>query len=138
MRGGQALRGSSEFHAWGDSNLYLRRCGDQLTLCVEHRAAASIDPLSLQLNIDGDTVALKTLAHRTTNSTTTPPAAPAPKPPALKDTIEQHLAAANTPLTANMIRKLCRVRNSTLTSALAQLVAARRICKQPNGYVLGP
>ena len=24
MRAGQALRGSSEFHAWGDSNLYLR------------------------------------------------------------------------------------------------------------------
>ncbi len=40
-RAGQALRGSSEFHAWGDSNLYLRRDGDgdQLTLSVEHRAA---------------------------------------------------------------------------------------------------
>ena len=25
VRAGQALRGSSEFHAWGDSNLYLRR-----------------------------------------------------------------------------------------------------------------
>src|SRR5262249_60080845 len=25
IRAGQALRGSSEFHAWGDSNLYLRR-----------------------------------------------------------------------------------------------------------------
>jgi len=37
MRAGQALRGSSEFHAWGDSNLYLRRHGDQLTLSVEHR-----------------------------------------------------------------------------------------------------
>src|SRR5208282_5842750 len=24
IRAGQALRGSSEFHAWGDSNLYLR------------------------------------------------------------------------------------------------------------------
>ena len=31
-RAGQALRGSSEFHAWGDSNLYLRREGDVLTL----------------------------------------------------------------------------------------------------------
>ena len=41
-RAGQALRGSSEFHAWGDSNLYLRRVGEQLTLTVEHRAAASI------------------------------------------------------------------------------------------------
>jgi RecA-family ATPase len=36
VRAGQALRGSSEFHAWGDSNLYLRRHGDDLTLTVEH------------------------------------------------------------------------------------------------------
>jgi hypothetical protein len=47
-RAGQALRGSSEMHAWGDSLLYLRRCrGDLLRLSVEHRAAASIDDLSL-------------------------------------------------------------------------------------------
>src|SRR5271166_5166897 len=32
VRAGQALRGSSEFHAWGDSNLYLRRDGEELTL----------------------------------------------------------------------------------------------------------
>jgi hypothetical protein len=36
LRAGQALRGSSEFHAWGDSHLYLRRDGDDLTLAVEH------------------------------------------------------------------------------------------------------
>lgn len=47
MRAGQALRGSSEFHAWGDSNLYLRRHGEQLTLTVEHRAAAAISAVSL-------------------------------------------------------------------------------------------
>jgi hypothetical protein len=38
-RAGPASRGSSEFHAWGDSNLYLRRNGEDLTLSVEHRAA---------------------------------------------------------------------------------------------------
>jgi hypothetical protein len=31
MRAGQALRGSFEFHAWGDSNLYLRRSGGELS-----------------------------------------------------------------------------------------------------------
>src|ERR1022692_632471 len=37
LRAGQALRGSSELHAWGDSNLYLRRTGDsdQLALAIE-------------------------------------------------------------------------------------------------------
>jgi RecA-family ATPase len=58
MRAGQALRGSSEFHAWGDSNLFLRRHGDQLTLSVEHRAAASISTVTLHLDTAGDAVAL--------------------------------------------------------------------------------
>jgi hypothetical protein len=38
-RPGQALRGSSELHGWGDSNLYLRRHKQSLTLTTEHRAA---------------------------------------------------------------------------------------------------
>ena len=42
VRTGQALRGYSEFHAWGDSNLYLRREADTLTLSVEHRAAPAL------------------------------------------------------------------------------------------------
>jgi hypothetical protein len=40
-RPGQALCGSSELHGWGDSNLYLRRKGSQLTLSTEYRAAPS-------------------------------------------------------------------------------------------------
>ena len=47
--GGQALRGSGDLHAWGDSNLYLRRRDAHLTLCVEHRAAAAPDPFRLVL-----------------------------------------------------------------------------------------
>ena len=58
LRAGQALRGSSEFHAWGDSNLYLRRHGDHLTLTVEHRAAPALDPIPLTLTSDGDALAL--------------------------------------------------------------------------------
>ena len=50
-RGGQALRGSSEFHAWGDSMLYMRRRGDELTLTVEQRAAASLPAIPLSLTV---------------------------------------------------------------------------------------
>jgi len=57
MRAGQALRGSSEFHAWGDSNLYLRRHGEQLTLSVEHRAAAAIGNVHLVLDTANAAVA---------------------------------------------------------------------------------
>src|SRR5262249_196117 len=67
---GQALRGSSEFHAWGDSTLYLRRVGEQLTLTVEHRAAASITGITLALAGDGDGLALCVSERRPDADTT--------------------------------------------------------------------
>ncbi|MBV9415190.1 MAG: AAA family ATPase, partial [Solirubrobacterales bacterium] len=62
IRGGQALRGSSEFHAWGDSNLYLRRLENELTLTVEHRAAPSLPPIDLELAQRGESLALEVRA----------------------------------------------------------------------------
>lgn len=46
---GQALRGSSDLHAFGDSNLYLRRTRDRLVLLSEHRAAPASPPVQLEL-----------------------------------------------------------------------------------------
>ncbi len=46
---GQALRGSGDLHAFGDSNLYLRRSKDRLLLSSEHRAAPASPPVPLQL-----------------------------------------------------------------------------------------
>lgn len=39
---GQALRGSSDLHAFGDSNLYLKRTQERLLLSSEHRAAPPV------------------------------------------------------------------------------------------------
>jgi hypothetical protein len=136
MRAGQALRGSSEFHAWGDSNLYLRRHGDQLTLSVEHRAAPAITAVSLHLATDGDAVALA-LAERHLAEPAPPIMAAAPPPPStVEQKIEAQLASAAVPLTAAALRKLCRIRNATLTAALADLVAAGRVRKDPTGYTI--
>jgi RecA-family ATPase len=135
MRAGQALRGSSEFHAWGDSNLYLRRHGDQLTLSVEHRAAASITAISLQLAVDGDAVALTTLDRNGAEPAATIPIS-TPAAPTVQQKIEAQLTAAAAPLTAAAIRKLCRIRNATLTAALTDLVAAGRVRKDTTGYVI--
>jgi hypothetical protein len=136
LRAGQALRGSSEFHAWGDSNLYLRRHGHQLTLSVEHRAAPAIAAVALHLATDGDAVALMTTARLPADATpavvaTTP--APSRTP---EQRIEDQLVAAATPLTAAALRKLCRIRNATLTAALSSLVAAHRVSKGPDGYTI--
>src|SRR5438093_647942 len=50
--GGQALRGSGDLHARGDSNLYLRRRDRQLVLGIEHRAAPAPPPCRLELATD--------------------------------------------------------------------------------------
>jgi AAA domain len=135
MRAGQALRGSSEFHAWGDSNLYLRRHGDQLTLSVEHRAAASISTVQLVLDATEGAVALRPLEHG--GGAAEPAAA---EPPAAKLSLEhrlvEHLTAAAAPLTATALRKLCQVRNATLQAALAVLVEDGRVFKDRAGYAL--
>ncbi len=43
---GQGLRGSSDLHAFGDSNLYLRRTREHLVLSSEHRAAPAAPPVA--------------------------------------------------------------------------------------------
>jgi hypothetical protein len=46
---GQGLRGSSDIHAFGDSNLYLRRTKEHLVLSSEHRAAPASAPVHPEL-----------------------------------------------------------------------------------------
>jgi hypothetical protein len=85
-RGGQALRGSSEFHAWGDSNLYLRREGDELTLTIEHRAAPSQKPMKIELAGMGDALALRVVDQ---------PAPSKPTPRSLDERITMALVGAD-------------------------------------------
>lgn len=62
---GQGLRGSSDIHAFGDSNLYLRRSKDRLLLSMEHRAAPAAPPVYLELvSTDTDRTHLEVVAER--------------------------------------------------------------------------
>jgi hypothetical protein len=128
LREGQALRGSSEFHAWGDSNLYLRRHQDHLLLAIEHRAAPSRTGIPLTLRADADALALEILEH------SHDPAAPSP--PSGVDRVEQALAAATAPVSLAVLRRACRIRMATLCAILASLTHAGRIRKTPAGYQL--
>jgi hypothetical protein len=129
MRAGQALRGSSEFHAWGDSNLYLRREADnKIVLSVEHRAAPSMPNVTLELVERVDALALEVCdrpAHR-----------PALEPTSLDDRIAQVLADASAPTPFSEIRAACRIRTATLCERLADMTAANRIVKSADGYKL--
>jgi hypothetical protein len=129
VREGQALRGSSEFHAWGDSNLYLRRHHEQLTLAIEHRAAPSRTGIPLNLRADADALALEVLDRPA-------PAAVPVAGPSDADRVEQALADAATPISLAVLRRACRMRMATLCTILTGLAAAGRIRKTPAGYQL--
>ena len=130
-RAGQALRGSSEMHAWGDSLLYLRRGrAEQLTLTVEHRANPSIEGISLELKADGDALALQLAENPTQKNTAqTPQLSPDQR-------VEQVLAQASAPLSMRQVRDACRIRTSRVSQALSTLTAAGRVRKEPGGFRL--
>lgn len=127
VRAGQALRGSSEFHAWGDSNLYLRRTGDELSLAIEHRAAPSPKPLTIELAQRGEALALEVADRRI-------PADPAPT--SLDDRIMAVLADADQPVPFTKLRSQAKVRAATIHERIGALCAAGRIVKIDGGYRL--
>lgn len=127
VRAGQALRGSSEFHAWGDSNLYLRRDGDDLSLSVEHRAAPSMTPITIELAQRSTALALEVVDRR---DPATPP------PSSLDERITATLAGADAALPFAKLRAGCRVRATTLYQRLAVLADTGRVVKTDDGYRL--
>jgi RecA-family ATPase len=130
IRAGQALRGSSEFHAWGDSNLYLRRDGDdRIVLTVEHRAAAAIAAVTLELAQRDDALALQPVQADHQNE-------PFVEATSIDQRVTAALAEGDQPRTFAELRLSCRVRAKTLYQHLAAMIAAGRITKSANGYRL--
>lgn len=125
--GGQALRGSGDLHAWGDSNLYLRRRDDHLTLSVEHRAAAAPEPFRL---VFADEPAPH-LAVVNDDDAPDPRAAEH-----LADRVLELLRRNKAALTRDSIRAQLKVRNVTLGQALARLRAQHLIERAPDGFRL--
>jgi len=130
-RGGQALRGSSEFHAWTDSALYLRRFNDELSLTIEHRAEPSEGPIPIHLVAAGAALALTTEPP----PSSPPPADPEP-PPTPAQRIEAALAELGTAVSLSDLRRACRMRTQSLCDALAELVRTGRVVKSGSGYNL--
>jgi len=126
-RPGQALRGSSELHAWGDSNLYLQRVREQLTLTIEHRAAASPPSVTIELRADGDALALRLVAGPSVSP-------PTPTAPSQSDRVFEVLALASEPMRLKTLRERCGIRMQRLCEILAGLVSDGRVRKIVGGY----
>ena len=126
-RPGQALRGSSEFHAWGDSNLYLARSAAAITLTVEHRAAAPIQPLQLALRVLGDAAYLEIKQELAAKETTPNPATPETQILAL-------LANSSAPLRLRAIREHAGLRHETVASTIKALLAQGKLLQNEHGF----
>jgi hypothetical protein len=120
---GQGLRGSSDIHAFGDSNLYLRRTGQRLVLSSEHRAAAASPPVYLELvATNAEMTHLKVIAE-------------------LHDengrSLQQQVLALltkDTVLTRTKLRGSLSVKNERLGEALESLQRDGRICRTTAGW----
>ena len=125
-RPGQALRGSSELHAWGDSNLYLRRREGTIVMTVEHRAAPGLADIGIELADDGDGAALRLRTERPDGTGPEPPTTP-------EQRIVQALADADAPLSQRQIRERAATRHKTVATLLGKLVREGRVAQDGSG-----
>ncbi len=119
---GQALRGSSDLHAFGDSNLYLKRTRQRLVLTIEHRAAASPEPLDLVL-VEQPAPHLEVVESTDVSTSMT----------GLGDAVLSLLRSSG-PLTRDSIRGQLRVKNQRLGQALDVLVSCGAIERTDEGW----
>jgi hypothetical protein len=120
---GLGLRGSSDIHAFGDSNLYLRRNREHLVLSSEHRAAPAAPPVSLQLvATDAATTHLEVIAE-------------SHEPPrrCLQDQVLA-LLAPGVVLTRAKLRDRLGVKNERLGEALEALERTGRLQRTTAGW----
>ena len=118
---GQALRGSGDLHAWGDSNAYLLRREGKTTLVVEHRGHKSQEPLVVQLDGDPPRLVVEGVATRH-----------------VVEPLDTRIVDALTerPLTRTALRERLGVRNETLGIAIDRLVTAGRVVRIEDGLAV--
>jgi RecA-family ATPase len=128
---GQGLRGSSDIHAFGDSNLYLRRTREHLVLSSEHRAAAASPSVYLELvATDVPTTHLEVIGELRDGSTKLTRDG---QPRSLEERVLDLLGQGAT-LTRAKLRDSLGVKNERLGEALESLERAGRLCRTPAGW----
>lgn len=122
---GQALRGSSDLHAFGDSNAYLNRHKDRLRLTLEHRAAKPPDPMELvlQSQMNGSATHLQIISTVHDDGATT-----------LVDRLLVFLQKTGKPMTRTLLRERLMVNNQRLGDALQQLQQQGLALRTENGW----
>ncbi len=128
-RPGQALRGSSELHGWGDSNLYLRRRGEALTLSTEHRAAPSQNHIPVELTQSDSALSLSVLSPEESRTSIIP----ARKGPSATERVCSALSQLQGPIALKDLRQHCQMRTATLCSVLNELCHSGLVSRDAQG-----
>ncbi len=121
-----ALRGSSDFAAWSDSNLFLTRRRDSLTLTIEHRSAPAPEPITCRL-------VAKPVPHLLLDRQVHDPQPPLNH---LEVDILRLLATARRPLTTTALRAQLRRRKTDVASAVDALRSQGKIDRDTLGWAL--
>lgn len=124
---GLSLRGSGDFHAWGQSNLYLRRRRGALELAVEQRNAPATEPIQLALRADGSSPPRLEVVCTASRSG---------ELDKLKSQVLDVLARSDEPRTQDWLRTELRVRIQRLQAALRELEREAIAERTPAGWRL--
>ena len=119
---GQALRGSSDLHAFGDSNAYLTPRNDSILLTIEHRSAKPPEPVELKLVSSDAAIHLAIAAPDNLHNP-------------LPDRIMTLLTNENKPLTQTIMRDRLKVNNQRLSQTLNRLDQQGLILRTSGGWV---
>lgn len=126
---GQGLRGSGELHAFGDSNLYLRRTREKLILSSEHRSAPAGAPVGLYLDASDERAVHLAISPVSPEDNGRDGAALRDRVVAL---LQRHGAAMN----RGQLRDALGVKNERLGHVLAQLAHESKIVRDSSGWRL--
>ena len=123
---GQALRGSSDLHAWIDSGCYLVRRQQQLRLTVQHRAAPAPEPMLLHLaGGNGEPCRLQLDGADT-------------EPPPLTEAVRAALRHAQMPCSRAALRQQLHVNNARLGETLRTLEERGLVIRRHSRWSLPP
>jgi AAA domain len=128
--GGQSLRGSSDFFAWVDTALSLRRQRQQLFLSAEHRAASPPEPVPLALVGTELDMHLAVVAAQSGTEA---------QPRDLESAILEAIGRAGpTGIRRHSLRDALHVRNERLGETLTRLADAGRITRRGDRWMRVP
>ena len=125
VNGGLALRGSGDFWAWSDTNLYLARKEATLELAIEHRSSKAPQPVLFELcdqELEGPYL-------RTCERPADPHATAS-----LSERLLAYLAQQATGAKLDPIRAALRVRTQSVVDALRELEQRRLVQRTDSGW----